>query len=328
MTVGEFDLIAKLRQRLGEPPAGVAVGPGDDAAVTTRGGTAVTSVDALVEGVHFRRAHAPPRSIGRKAMATALSDLAAMGAAPCEAYVVLGVPSDLDEDGCLEIFEGLREVGGEAGATILGGDITRAPVITLALTVVGAVSDAGAAVRRGGASAGEVVALTGELGGAAAGLALLERPDLGAAFGDEVAAALRARNLEPRAALAEGAALARSGATAMIDLSDGLGADASHVAAESDVRLEIELGRVRLEEGVAEVAAAMGREPLELAVSGGEDYELLACLPEEALAGAAAAVAAAGGALRAIGTVVPGEGVVLSLPDGRRLAPLGYDQLR
>jgi thiamine-monophosphate kinase len=324
--MGEFDLIAALRERLPAPPPGVLVGSGDDAAVTAAAGSSVVSVDAIVEGVHFRRRWAPPEAIGRKALAAGLSDLAAMGAEPGEAYVALGVPSDLDEPGCLELLAGIEAVAGRYGAALAGGDVSRSGVLFVSVTVVGRLAAGERFVTRGGAGAGELVVLTGELGGAAAGLRLLEG-EIEAGLGDEVAAALRSRQLDPRPRLAEGRALAGAGATAMIDLSDGLGADAAHVAAQSEVRLEIDAGQIPLQAGVEQVAAALGVEALELAAGEGEDYELLACLPEGFLERARSAIADLGGSLTVIGNSVPGEGVKLSAPSGRELRVRGYDQL-
>ena len=255
--------------------------------------------------------------MGRKALAAALSDLAAMGAAPGEAYVQLGVPDDLDEAGCLELGEGLAQVAAEHDVAVLGGDVTRAPALWLAITVVGHAGSADELVRRAGARPGDVLAVTGELGGAAAGLLVLDRPELEAAVGAEVADALRRRQLEPRPRLGAGRALAAAGASAMIDVSDGLGGDAGHIAAASGVRLVIELERLPVQAGVGEVAAAAGVDADELATGRGEDYELLVTLPPERVDEASAAVAATGSALTPIGAVERGEGVRPARP--RRL---------
>ncbi len=175
--MGEFELLARVRERLPPPGRQVRLGSGDDAAIVVPGGATVTSVDALIDGVHFRRDWTSLAQIGRKALAVALSDLAAMGAEPGEAYVVLGVPTDLDEDGCLELLDGLAALAAETGTALAGGDVTRAPALTLAITVVGHAGSTGELVTRGGARPGDVLAVTGELGGAAAGLLLLERSD-------------------------------------------------------------------------------------------------------------------------------------------------------
>jgi thiamine-monophosphate kinase len=326
--MGEFELLARLRERLPPPGPRVLLGSGDDAAVTVPGGVTATSVDAMVEGVHFRREWATLAQIGRKAMSTALSDLAAMGALAGEAYAVVGVPADLDEDGCLELFAGLAAVAGETGTALVGGDVTRAPVLTLAITVVGHATSAEQLVGRGGAKPGDTLVLTGELGGAAAGLLLLERPELAASVDAPAAERLRQRLLDPRARLASGRGLAAANAGAMIDLSDGLGGDAVHLAAASGVGLHIDARSLPLASGVAEVAAAAGQDPLELALSGGEDYELLAALPPRWVTEGLARIGEAKETkLTPIGEAHAGEGVEIRLPDGGTADPVGFDQL-
>jgi thiamine-monophosphate kinase len=332
--MGEFELLERIRQRLPQAGPQVRLGSGDDAAITAPGGATATSVDAVIDGVHFRREWSSLEQIGGKALAVALSDLAAMGAEPGEAYVVLGVPADLDEDGCVELLDGIARVAATSGTTLAGGDVTRAPALTLAMTVVGHAAAPERFVTRAGAQPGDVLVLTGELGGAAAGLLLLER-DQGApsslvAHGQtrDERAQLLARQLQPQPRLAAGQALAEAGATAMIDLSDGLGGDAGHLAAASGVALRIEASALPLAAGVAEVAATAGREPLELAASGGEDYELLAAIPEDRFAAATSAVEEQGGIrLTRIGEIVAGEGVEIRLPGGGLLEPTGFDQL-
>lgn len=324
--MGEFELLAELRRRL--PPDGprVELGSGDDAAVTVPGGATATSVDALVEGVHFRRGEADLETIGRKALATALSDLAAMGAETGEAYVVLGAPADLAEADLVALLDGMLALAGATGTTLAGGDLTRAPVLTLAVTVVGHAPSELNFVNRAGAQPGDQLVLSGEIGGAAAGRLLLDRAELATAVPAPVAERLRARQLDPAPRLQSGRALAAAGARAMIDLSDGLAGDAGHIASASGAALAIEAGSLPLAEGVAEVAAAAGRDPVELAVSGGEDYELLAALPADALADASARMEAAGETtLTAIGAVAPGEGVEIRLPGGGQLNARGYD---
>lgn len=326
--MGEFELLARVWERLPGPDARVVLGAGDDAAVTLPGGATATSVDALIEGVHFRRGQAELGLVGRKALATALSDLAAMGAEPGEAYVVLGAPPDLSEDECLELVDGMVSLAAETGTTIAGGDLSRAPVLMLSVTVVGHAASAEQLVGRGGARPGDLLVLTGELGGAAAGLALLEHPELAASVGGETADHLRRRQLDPAPRLKAGRALAAAGATAMIDLSDGLGGDAGHLAERSGAAIRIGAGSLPLAKGVAEVAAATGREPLQLAVSGGEDYELLAALPPERLGEASSAIGdAAEASLTSIGEIAEGEGIEIRLPGGALLEPRGYDQL-
>lgn len=327
--MGEFELLAKLRERL--PPAGsrVKLGSGDDAAVTSPGGATATSVDAIVEGVHFRRDEAPLQTIGRKALATALSDLAAMGAEAGEAYVVLGAPRDLTEAEFEGLLDGLLALAAATGTTLAGGDLTRAPALTLAVTVVGHASRPDELVPRSGAEPGDLLVLTGELGGAAAGRLLLDRPDLGEGVPPSTADHLRRRQLDPVPRLRSGRALAAAGAKAMIDLSDGLAGDARHIAEASGVGLGIDARSLPLAKGVAEVAAAAGQDPLQLAVSGGEDYELLAALPDGRLEEASRQMAdAAETTLTGIGKVSVGGGVELRLPGGGLLETRGYDHFR
>lgn len=325
--MGEFELLARVRERLGHPGPRVRLGMGDDAAITVPGGATATSVDALVEGVHFRRGQASLMQIGHKALAAALSDLAAMGAEPGEAYVALGVPTDLDEDGCIELIDGILTLAAETGTVLAGGDLTRAPALIVAMTVVGHAPTPQLLVSRGGARAGDSLVLTGEIGAAAAGLLLVERPELGRELSAETAARLRARQLEPRPRLAAGSALAGCGASAMIDLSDGIGGDARHIAKESGKRVRIEVAALPLANGLAEVAAAAGFDPVELALSGGEDYELLAALPPAALREACSALGEADTPLAEVGEVIAGEGLELRLPGGRLLEARGFDQL-
>jgi thiamine-monophosphate kinase len=335
--MGEFELLARIRERLPANGPRIHLGSGDDAAVTVPGGATATSVDALVDGVHFRRGRASPRQIGHKALATALSDLAAMGAEPGEAYVALGLPPDFSEQECVEMLDGMTALAGGTGTALAGGDLSRAGELFLAITVVGHSSDPEALVRRAGAQPGDALVLTGEIGGATAGLELLEDPDLGTDFvakgpmeGPEAKSAMAAlvrRQLEPTPRLAAGRALAGIGATAMIDLSDGLGADAGHLARCSGVKLEIEAEAVPLSEGARALSEVGGRDPWRL-LAGGEDYELLASISPARLEEATRAVRDKGGtSLTQVGEVLAGSGVEIRLPGGRLLEPGGFDQL-
>ena len=351
-------MLTRLRERLGPPSGRLLLGPGDDAAISRPGGVTATSIDSLVDGIHFRRAWMTPAQVGHKALATALSDLAAMAAEPGEAYVALGVPPEVSEDECLAILDGITALAADTGTQLAGGDVVRSPVLSLSVCVVGHAERAEKLTTRAGAEPGDLIVVTGELGGAAAGLKLLEAGDAappgaatrpgragpvtpagtatpaggsftGQAGPDPALAALIQRQLEPWPRLEAGLRLAAHGARAMIDLSDGLGADAGHLADAGGIGIEIELARLPLAAGLEGVACAHNSTVWELATAGGEDYELLAALPDDRLAESTAALAAIELPLTPIGRVTgdPAAAVSLILPDDRRFRPGGFDQL-
>lgn len=275
----ELELIERLHGLLAPAPGEapwLVRGLGDDCAVTRAAPYSVTSVDAMVDGVHFRTAQLSPRDIGHRALAAALSDLAAMGATAREAYLVLALPAAAPGELALGIARGACELARLHGVLIAGGDLTSSPVLSVAFTVVGASQDPGALVGREGARAGDLVAVSGELGGSGAGLALIEER---ARVDPALSARLRERYARPEPRLLLGRELARAGASAMIDLSDGLATDAHHLAQRSGVRIEIEPELLPLAAGVREVADQLGQDPATFAVTSGEDYELCACAP-------------------------------------------------
>ena len=269
-------------------------GMGDDAAVVRALPVCVTSVDAMVDGVHFRLREGwlTARQVGWRALAAALSDLAAMGALPGEAYLVLGLPDGFGERRALELLRGAKELASATGTALAGGDVVGAPALSLCATAVGWAHTDSELVGRDGGRAGDLVGVTGSLGGAGAGLAVLE----GRASAPPSGAELLRRVREPLPRLREGRALAAAGATAMIDLSDGLATDAVHVGRASGAQLLLELSSLPLEDGVREVSAQLGVAPWELAAAAGEDYELCFCAPESRRAEVEAACARAGGA--------------------------------
>jgi thiamine-monophosphate kinase len=324
--ISEFDLIAAINERMPAPGPRVRVPSGDDAAVVEPRAASAVTVDAIVDGVHFMLDSFGPEAVGRKALAASLSDLAAMGASQGEAYVVVAAPGEMSDENLLGIADGLAEVAIREEVTIAGGDLVRSPVLVVSVTAVGYEPGGARLLTRGGARPRDLVAVTGELGGAAAALELMragERRGDPADRGER----LLARQLDPTPRLREGRALAKAGGTAMIDVSDGLGADAGHLASAGEVRLEIDLERIPVAEGVAEVAG--GEEAaIELAASGGEDFELLVTVPREHFDEATQAVADAGSRLTEIGYVSEGRGVGLRKPGGGELEPRGFDQRR
>lgn len=304
----ELDLIEAIQRALRTPGERVVRPPGDDAAVVRARPLAVTSIDTVVDGVHFELATHTPADVGWKALATALSDIAAMGADPGEAYVALVLPRDFD--GGLELVEGMEELARPTGITIAGGDVVEGPTLTVTVAVTGWADAEEQLVGRDGARPGDLVGVTGELGGSEAGRLLLAR---GASRDDP----LIRRHLRPEPRLHAGSALAVAGATAMIDVSDGLATDARHLAERSGVTLRLRLADVPVAEGVAEVSD----DPHAFAAAGGDDYELLVTVPPEAHEQAQRAAP-----LTWLGTVEAGGGLVVEGPEGQPVRGLrGYE---
>jgi thiamine-monophosphate kinase len=272
-------------------PAGARVcrSLGDDAAVVRARGHAVTSVDMMVDGVHFRSGQLTGEEIGHRALAGALSDLAAMGAEPGEAYLALGLPPG-SQQLALELAAGMQALATQHGVTVAGGDVTRAGELTVSVTVVGWADDPAEIVGRDGARVGDLVCVTGQLGAAGAFLEGIE--------------AARDAYARPQPRLDEGRALAGAGARAMIDISDGLATDAGHIGRRSGALLELSLAALP----VADAARQLGVSPAEFAATAGDDYELCACIPPSArtVAEAAAERWASAAGLTWVGRVIAG----------------------
>lgn len=297
----ESERIARLSHRFQPRGERLLRGIGDDAAVVRAEGVVVTSVDAVVEGVHFKSVYTPPRAAGHKAVASALSDLAAMGVPAGEIYVAAGLPASFGDDEFEELAGGIEDAANACGAVVAGGDLTASPVLWLSVTVIGHAAGEANVIGRDGARDGELLAVTGALGGSAAGLQLLLGSSAVVGVSRERERTLRDRHLLPLPRFCAGRALAEHGATAMIDLSDGLARDAVQLAEASGLHARIALEDIPLADGVAEVAALTGREPRQFAAESGEEYELLCALPESAFAAARDAVRQCGGELTAIG---------------------------
>ncbi len=268
--LGEFGLIAEVVRRFEQGPA-VFVGPGDDAALLrTPKGHVVVSTDLLVENRHFRRDWASALDIGRRAAAQNISDINAMGGRATALTVGLALPPDLPTSWVLDLADGLAAEAAGVGASVIGGDITRGEDVVIAVTVLGECSVA--PVLRSGAGAGDVLAIAGRQGWAAAGLAVLGR-------GFRSPRAVVEAYQRPDPPYAAGPAAAVAGATAMIDVSDGLVADTGHLAVSSGVRIDIASSSFDLAEPLQAVGAALGVDPMVFVLGGGEDHSLVATFP-------------------------------------------------
>jgi thiamine-monophosphate kinase len=289
--LGEFGLIAELTRRF---PQGeqVLVGPGDDAALLRiRNGHVVVSTDLVVEGRHFRRDWASAADVGHRAAAQNLSDINAMGGRAHSLTLGLAAPPDLPARWALEFAEGFAEECSRVGASVVGGDVTRASEVVVAVTVLGSVVRA--PVLRSGARPGDVLALAGRQGWAAAGLAVLGR-------GFRSPRAVVTAYQRPEPPYDAGPAAAAAGATAMVDVSDGLLAEAGHLASASQVAIEVDSAALEIPEPFQAVAAALGADPVAFALTGGDDHSLLATFPPDA---------ALPEGWREVGRVAEGEGV-------------------
>ncbi len=277
------------------------------------------TTDALVDGTHFRSTSMAAAAIGHRAMAANLSDVAAMGARPVLATVALGLAPDQDDAIVLAVYEAMAALAARHGVRIAGGDIVRAPVLTLAITVVGEVAPARLA-RRDGGRPHDVLAVTGELGASRAGLALLERPDL--AVDAATAAAARAAFGYPEPRVAEGRWLAASThLRAMMDLSDGLAPDLERMTRASGCGAE--LGDVPVAPCARTVGVAAGDDPEAYALAGGEDFELLVAVAPRAFTHLALRFEQRfGRPLHAVGTLTAEPGLLRA---GVPLAIAGFD---
>lgn len=275
-------------------------GIGDDATVVKALKLCVTSVDTIVEGVHFRLddPEIDFEDIGWKALASALSDIAAMGAQTGEAYVALGIPPHVSEQQALQLMLGAEELAELTGTTIAGGDVVSAPALFASVTIVGWAERDQKLVGRDGARPGDLVGVTGVLG---------------------------ARPRRPMPKLREGRAIAPAGTHAMIDLSDGLATDAGHIAQKSGVVLKIDLDKLPVDEQTQATAERLGVPVWEAAATAGEDYELCVCVPRKRADRASAAAERAGTRITWVGHVSEGWPGVVLRHEGSKQTLTGFE---
>jgi thiamine-monophosphate kinase len=270
---GEFGLISRVVARLEVGPS-VLLGPGDDAAVVLApDNRIVASTDVLVEGRHFRRDWSSGTDVGHRAAAANLADIAAMGAAPTALLVALCVPPDLDVAWAEELADGLSAEAAKVGASVVGGDMSASPTLTVAVTALGDLRGQ-APVVRSGAQPGDVVALAGRIGYAAAGYTVLSR-------GFRTPKVLVEAHRRPEVPYSAGIAAARLGATSMIDVSDGLLSDLGHIATASVVGIDIHADAFEVPSQMRDAASALGVDPYTWILGGGDDHALAATFPPD-----------------------------------------------
>lgn len=316
---GEFGLIERLRQIVGEPDEG-EVWVGDDAAVLRApAGTILFTTDLMIEGVHFDLEITGPEDLGYKALAVNVSDVAAMGGIPRRALVSLGLKPQMETEWVERLYRGMRECADEFDMAIAGGDISRSDCLLLSVALLG--NPAGRLViERKGARVGDVICVTGTLGESAAGYRLLRA-------GIKERADLKDRHLRPTPRVKEVEILRRQLPTAMIDVSDGFAADLAHLCEQSEVGAIVRSSDLPL---VDLTGVELDRDPLDLGLHGGEDYELIFTIPadraDEALSKVTRETKTA---VTVVGEIVEGRGMVL-VTDGEEseLEARGWDHLR
>ncbi len=331
--LGEFKLIERLRRSMPAARDGVIVGIGDDAAVlkTVAGRVLLATCDVQVEGRHFMLDRATPYQIGWKSLAVNLSDIAAMGGTPTYALVSLGLPKDLDVSFVDELYRGLSDIAGQFGVSIVGGNLSSANELFVDVTLLGEAEPAHVLLRSN-AQVDDVVLVTGNLGAAASGVWLLSSAHAVPVSAQARAAVLRAA-LTPTPRVREGQIIAQSGlAHAMIDISDGLAADVGHICDESRVSVRLFAEPLPIASTTVEVATAVGHDPLDPALHGGEDYELLVSAPR-ADAGALSELVQSqtGTPLSVIGDILPPGDARTFIRGNGRMIPLharGWNHFR
>ncbi|KYH30903.1 thiamine-phosphate kinase [Neomoorella mulderi] len=330
-TIGEFGLIERLKAGAIVVPDKVIMGIGDDAAVLKGEGGYLTlaSTDMLVEDIHFTLATATAREIGYKTMAVNVSDIAAMGGIPEQALVSLGLRPEQPVDFVDELYAGLRECGQRFGVNIIGGDTVSSPrAMVINLAILGRVEE-GACLYRSGARPGDVLLVTGDLGGSAAGLDTLLSPRPAP---PEAVVFARERHFRPTPRVTEiRAALPAGGITAADDISDGLVAEIYTLAQASGVGIILEAAAVPIAPATRQLAAIYQKDPLAYALYGGEDFELLlTCRPDKVAAVQEAIARACQTPVTPIGNVVPATEGITIIIDGKRLPlnPGGYNHFQ
>ncbi len=277
--MNEFELIEQITHGIPTQSGGLIFGIGDDCAMIEgrNGKDMLVTTDSLYEGVHFKREWITPRALGRKSLSVNVSDIAAMGGKPLYYLVSIGIPKGFPENDVKELFDGMAQIAATFKMILIGGDTCASKSgLLITVTAIGEI-DSGKALLRRGACPDDLVYVTGTLGGAALGLAALEKGMRSLEMREYLK-----RHDDPTARVTTGAWLAASTCvTSMIDISDGLAQDLSHIADASGVGINIFADLIPLNDGFATDASACHKDPLILALTGGEDYELAFTVPKE-----------------------------------------------
>ena len=325
--IGEFGLINLLAQNTIFDPTTVAVGIGDDAAalLPSPGKIQLVTTDMLVETVHFDLITTTACQLGHKAIAVNLSDIAAMGGTPQHVLVSIALPKKTETAFVLELYEGMKKICREFKVNIVGGDTVKSPDrLVINITAMGEVNSSHL-VKRSGAKPGDVVAITGTLGNSAAGLEILTA---GLTERFSFSKTLTDAHLVPMPQVSLGISLAAAGATSMDDVSDGLANESHEIAAASQVGIELYADKIPLSHETILAAQHFNKSPLDYALYGGEDFQLLFTMPPDIFAKMLEAEAAN---IREIGRVLnKKQSVILIYPDGseEKIEPKGYNHFR
>ena len=334
--IGEFGLISWIRGKMDLRDSNIASGIGDDAAVITPPKRCVSlfTTDILIEDTHFRLDYTDPLRLGKKALSINLSDIAAMGGTPQYFLLSMGLPLHLPFRWIEEFFHGVQQVAEEYNLSLIGGDTSLARKLTINVTLIGR-GKAGEVIYRKGAQAGDQIMVTGTLGNAALGLRILKSHKGDSSIsraGDSDLAELIEKHLSPTSRIAEGRLIAKNHlASAMIDISDGLMADLGHILEESHAGAKIWISQLPLSEAYRRKAPQYISRDIDLAISGGEDYELLLTTPRKKGEKLLGLFRQSGLKITPIGEIVdPRYGLRLLLDDGREYAPRrkGFDHFK
>ena len=320
--IGEFDLIKRISAGLMPTGRPVIAGIGDDSAVlpASEGRLQLVTTDMLVENVHFRLDFAKPFQIGWRSLAVNVSDIAAMGGEPTYAFVSIGLPLETTVEFVEELYSGMQQIASDYSVDIVGGDTVSSPQIVINIALLGEV-EAENLLLRSGARAGDALVVTGDLGGSETGLTILK---------DGLQLEGIEKYLMPVPRVREGRLLAESGyVTAMIDISDGLASEVHHICEASGTGAKLRMNSIPLSDNVRRVAEYAGKGPYDLALYGGEDYELLfTCRPDKVSYLAENMLKVCGTPLNTVGQIVErSHSITIEDASGKitPLKPRGYD---